>query len=153
MARWRFLFPHLLNVTVHTAIRLLVLLKLFFDGCDFRISRLLIVLVTSRARSNWDVGRQSAQRAGARNVDMAGRALHDVFAFATFMAEHHRYALRLELRYERSGGLVTTGTVVASWLLILPMAVETRVMRVGRSLEELVLLCRSVRLWCELRDD
>lgn len=138
MTRWGFLLPDILDVAIYAAIGLLVMLKLFFDGRDLRISRLLIVLVTSSARSDRDVGRQSTQSACARNVDMAGRALHNVFAFATFMTEHLGRAFRCEHRHERSGRLVATGAVVAGRLLTLPMTVEAGVMSVRDGLEKSV---------------
>lgn len=75
-------------VTIGAAVGLLKLHELFFDSRNFRIGRLLVVLMTSSARSDRNVGSQSTQRPGPRNIDVAGRAFHHVFTFAAFVTEH-----------------------------------------------------------------
>ena len=147
MTRGRLLLPNIRGVTIGAVARLLKVLKLFFDSYDLRVSCLLVVLVTATARGDWNIGSQSTQRAGAGNVDMTGRALHDVFTFAALMTEHFRNAFRRHHCHEAGGGFVTTAAVVAGGLLTFPVAVEARIMTERHRLEKLVRLCRGVRLW------
>ena|SRR5438128_1770150 len=55
MTRWRFLFADIRRVAIGATATLLPLLKLFFDCRDPGISRLFIVLVTSRADRNRNI--------------------------------------------------------------------------------------------------
>ncbi len=85
---WRGLFlPHIWRMTVGTLARLLVLGELFFNGYGFWIRRLFVVLVTARAGGDWHIRRQSAQGRGTRDIDVTGRAFHDVLALAAFVRE------------------------------------------------------------------
>src|ERR1700694_449644 len=156
MTRGRFLLPHILNMAIGAAIRLLVLLKLFFDRRDFWIGRLLVVLMTSDARGDWNIRSKTAQRASPRNVDVTGRAFHHMLALAAFVTEHCRNTFGCCLCHEGCGGFVTTGAVVTGRLLIFPMTVEARVMTMRHCLKKLVRqhrLGRCFGLWREWRDD
>ena len=152
MGWWGGLLSHVRSMAIGAAAGLLQLREFFLDSSYLRISRFLAVLVTSSARGDWDVGRESTQSACARNLDMAGRALHYVFAFATFMAEHRRLTCRQIDPNEPSRSLVATGAVVAGWLLTLPMSVETRVVSVRHGFEKSVRLCGTIGRRCERRD-
>lgn len=87
-SRWP-LRSHIRGVTIGTIAGLLKLLELFLDRHDFRIGRLLVVLVTGNAGSDRYIRSQSPQTAGASNVDVAGSAFHSMFTLAAFMTEHH----------------------------------------------------------------
>ena len=117
---------------------LLVLLKLFFNRRNLRISNFLVVLMTSRARRDRNVWGQAAQRACASNVDVAGCAFHRVPALATFMSEPGRNASGPGRRRERDGRLMTTGTVVARRFQILPVTIEAGIVRPRHCLESSV---------------
>ena len=88
MTRRRLLLPHVRRMTIRAATSLLKLLELFFDSHDLRIGRLLVVLVTSNARGDGDIGSQTPQSARPRDVDVTGRALQNMFALAAVMTEH-----------------------------------------------------------------
>ena len=135
MTRRRFFLAHIRSVAIRTTTRLLKLLELFFDRRDFLIGRLFVVLVTSNTRSDRNIRSQTAQSAGASNVDVAGRAFHDVLAFAALVTEPRGLTRRQPHCHERSGRLMATRAVVAGWSLILPMAVEARVMTAGQGFE------------------
>ena len=152
VARRRLLLPDIRGVTIGAAARFLKVGKLFFDSYDLRVSCFLVVLVTASARGDWNIGSQSTQRAGAGNVDMTGRALHDVFTFAAFVTEHRRLAYRQIDRHERSGRLMATDAVVSGRFLIFPMAVEARVVTVRHRLEKPIHLRRRPWRGRELRD-
>ena len=122
-------------MAISAALRLFKLCQFFFNRNDLRISRLLVVLVTGNACGDWNIGSQSAQSAGASNVDMAGRAFHDVLTFAALVTEPRVLTRRQPHCHERSGRLMATRAVVAGWFLILPMAVEARVMTAGQGFE------------------
>ena len=93
MTRRRLFLPDIWRMTIRALAGLLVLHELFFDRHSLRIGDLLVVLMTARARRDGHVRRQSAQRRGARNVDVAGRAFHDVFALAAFVSELGRSSI------------------------------------------------------------
>src|SRR5229473_7238602 len=153
MTRGRFLLPHILNVAIGAVRGLLVLFKLFFDRRDFWICRLLVVLMTSDARGDWNIGSKTAQRASARNVDVTGCAFHHMLALAAFVTEHCGNTFGRYLCHEGCGGFVTTAAVVAGGLLIFPMTVEARVMTMRHCLKKLVRLCPCFDLWREWGDD
>ena len=135
MTRWRFLLSHVRCMAIHASAGFLVLLKLFFDRRNLRISNFLVVLMTSRARRNRHIWRQAAQRRRPRDVDVATRAFHHVPALAAFVAEFDRNALGPIRRHECFRRFVTSGTVAARRFQILPMTVETRIVRARRCLE------------------
>ena len=87
MAGRRSPFPDIRGVTVRTFTGPLVLRELFFDRDRFRVRRLLVVFVASRARGYGYVGSQPAQRRRARNVDVTGRAFHHVLTLTAFVTE------------------------------------------------------------------
>lgn len=86
--RW-LLRSHIRGVAIGAIACLLKLLELFLDGRDFRVGRLLVVLVTGDAGSDRHIRSQSPQAACAGDVDMTGSAFHNVFTLAAFMTEHH----------------------------------------------------------------
>ena len=88
MTGWRLLLADIRRVAIGAVRGLLVLLKLFFDRRDFWIGRLLVVLMTSDARGDWNIWSKTAQRASPRNVDVTGRAFHHMLALAAFVTEH-----------------------------------------------------------------
>ena len=135
MTRRRLFLAHIRSVAIRTTTRLLKLLELFFDRRDFLIGRLFVVLVTSNTRSDRNIRSQTAQSAGASNVDVAGRAFHDMLPFAALVTEPRGLTRRQPQCHERSGRLMATRAVVAGWSLILPMAVEARVMTAGQGFE------------------
>ena len=135
MTRRRLFLSHVRCVAVDASAGLLVLLKLFFNRRNLRISNFLVVLMTSRARRDRNVRGQVAQGARARNVDVAGGAFHHVPALAAFMSEFGRNAFGPDRRHERDGRLVTAGTVVARRFQILPVTVEAGIVRARHGLE------------------
>ena len=135
MTRRRFLLAYIRRVAISTFTRLLVLLKLFFNRRNLRISNFLVVLMTSGACGDRNIGQQAAQRARASNVYVASRAFHHVAALTAFMSELERNAFGPDCRHERDPRFVTSGTVIARRLQILPMTVETGVVRVRRCLK------------------
>lgn len=135
MTQWRVLFADLRGVAISACICLLALLKLFFNRRNLRIGRLLVVLVTGRTDGNRNIGRQSSQAARSCNIDVAGRALHHMFALAALVTELDGDSFWQIVGCEGSRRLVTSGAVVARRLLILPMTVKTRVMRIWSRLE------------------
>ena len=150
------LLAHILRVAIRAVRGLLVLLKLFFDRRDFWIGRLLVVLMTSDARGDWNIKSKTAQRASPRYVDMTGRAFHHMLALAAFVTEHCGNTFRRYLCNEGCGGFVTTGALVAGGLLIFPMTTEARIMAMRHCLEKLIRLHRLGRhagLRQEWRDD
>jgi len=80
-------------MTIRTVARLLELCQLVLNRNNLGIGRLFVVFVARRADRNRHVGRQSPQRACARDIDVARRAFHDVLALAAFMAELRRLPL------------------------------------------------------------
>ena len=96
MTRRRLFLAHFFNVAIGAIACLLKLRQLSFDRYSGLIRGLLAVAMTRCAGVYWHVGRQSAQRAGARNVDVASRAFQDVLAFAAFMRELCRDAFHRE---------------------------------------------------------
>src|ERR1041385_2009691 len=94
MTRRRLFLPDIWRMTIRALAGLLVLHELFFDRHSLRIRDLLVVLMTARARRDGHVRRQSAQRRGARNVDVAGRAFQDVRTLAALVRVLGRDALR-----------------------------------------------------------
>ena len=135
MTRRRLLPADIGGVAIHAVGRLLKLRQLFFNRSDFRVSGSLVVLVTSSADRNRHIRSKTAQRAGSRDVDVTGRALHDVLALAAFVREHCRLSRRPIDTDKRSGRFVATSTVIASRLEIFPVTVEARVMAVRHRLE------------------
>lgn len=117
--------------------RLPKLLQLSFDSHGFWVSRAFAVAMACRAGIYRDVGRQAAQRAGARDVDVASRAFQDVFAFAAFVRELCRDAFRREGCNKRLRRFVTSGAVRADRFLRFPMAFETSVVRARHRLERM----------------
>src|SRR5688572_21080778 len=94
MAWRRLLLTDILSVAIGAIARLLKLLQFSFDSHGFWISRALAVAMARRASVDGDVGRQAAQSACARYVDVASRAFQDVLAFAAFVRELCRNAFR-----------------------------------------------------------
>lgn len=135
MIRGRLLFSHVRCVAIEAGAGLLVLLKLFFNRRNLRISNFLVVLVTSRARRDRNVRGQAAQGARACNVDVAGCTFHHVAALAAFMSKPCRNAFGPGRRHERSRRLVTSGTVVARRFQILPVTIEAGIVRARHCLE------------------
>ena len=88
MTRRRLFLPHVRRVAIRTTACLLKLLELFLDRDEFWVGRFFVVLVTSCAGGDRNIRRQSAQSAGASNVDVAGRAFHHVLASAALVTEH-----------------------------------------------------------------
>ena len=92
-----------------------------------------ILVVTFGARRDWNVGFQTPQRRGFRDVDMARRTLRDVLFPTAFVNELRRDPLRRISYDERCFcELVATVTVRGHRLLRLPMTVETRCV-IGRN--------------------
>ena len=87
MTRRRFFLTYFFNVAIRTIGRLLKLLQLSFDGYGFWISRALAFTMARRAGVDRHIGRQAAQRAGARDIDVASRTFQNVLAFAAFVRE------------------------------------------------------------------
>ena len=87
MARWWLLAANIRRVTVSALTALLVLLELFLDRDYLRVRDLLVVTVASHAGGHRHVWRQSSERRSPRDIDMAGRALQSMFAFAAGMVE------------------------------------------------------------------
>jgi len=87
MTRGRFLFSDLRRVAIRATAALLSLLKLFFYRRDPGIGRLFVVLVTSCADRNWNIGSETAQRACPGDIDVTGRALHYMLALAALVTE------------------------------------------------------------------
>ena len=87
MARRRLLLADILSVAIGAISRLLKLLQLSFDRHGFWISRALAVAMACGAGIYRHVGRQAAQRACARDVDVASRAFIDVRPLAAFVRE------------------------------------------------------------------
>ena len=83
----RFLLSHVRCVAIRASTGFLVLLKLFFNRRNLRISNFLVVLMTSCARRDRHVRGQAAECARASNVDVAGSAFQHVPALAAFMTE------------------------------------------------------------------
>ncbi len=131
----RLLLSYVRSMAIGATACLLILLKLFLDSYDLRIRRLLVVFVTSSAGRNRHVRRQSSYRAGARDVDVASRALQHVFALAAFVTELCRESFARINRCECGGRLVATGAVIIRGFLILPMTIEAGIVSVWRCLE------------------
>lgn len=129
MARRRLLLTDILSVAIGAIARLLKLLQFSFDSHGFWISRAFAVAMACRAGIYRHVGRQAAQRIGARDVDVASRAFQDVFAFAAFVRELCRDAFRREGCNKRLRRFMTAGAIRADRLLRFPMAFETSVVR------------------------
>ena len=134
MTRRRLFLPNIRGMTIGAVARLLELPKLVFNRNDLRVRGLLAVLVAGRARRYRNVGCQSAQRACPGDVDVTGGALLNVIFFSTFVTEHRGFAWRQIDANESSGRFVTTATVVAGRLQILPVAIEAGVVRMRHGL-------------------
>ncbi len=145
MARRRLLLTDILSVAIGAIARLLKLLQLSFDSHGFWISRAFAVAMACRAGIYRHVGRQTAQRACARDVDVASRAFQDVLAFAAFVRELCRDAFHREGCNKRLRRFMTAGAIGADWLLRFPMAFETRVVRARHRLERMKR--RWIRNW------
>src|SRR6266576_704735 len=91
--------------------------------------------MTSDARGDWHIRSQTQQRAGPRDVDMTGSTFHHMLAFAAFMTEHCRNTFWRRLCDEGYGEFVTTIAIIAGGFLILPVAIEARVVTVRHRLE------------------
>ena len=137
MTRRRLLLTDIFSVAIGAIARLLKLLQFSFDSHGFWISRALAVAVACRAGIYRYVGRQAAQRACARDVDVASRAFQDVLAFAAFMRELCRDTFHRERRNKRLRRFVTAGAIRADWLLRFPMTFETSVVRARHTLERI----------------
>jgi len=137
VARRRLLLTDILSVTIGAIARLLKLLQFSFDSNGFGVSSALAVAMACRARIDRHVRRQAAQRACARNVDVASRAFQDVFAFAAFVRELCRDAFYRKGCHKRLGRFVAPGAVRADRFLRFPMAFETRVVRPRHRLERM----------------
>lgn len=135
MARRRLLLSHVRCVAIDAGARLLVLLKLFFNRRNLRISNFLVVLMTSRTSRDRNIRGQAAQCARASDVDVAGGAFHQVPALAAFMSEPGRNAFGPDRRHERDRRLVTAGTVVTRRSQTLPMTIEAGIVRARHGLE------------------
>ena len=72
-------------MTISADTRLLVLLEFLFNRHNLWIGSLFVVFMACRACCDRNVGRKSTHRAGPRNVDVAGRALHYVLTFSTLV--------------------------------------------------------------------
>ena len=137
MTRRRLLLPNFGSVTVSALTSFLVFRKFVFDRHGLWISDFLTVLVAVRAGGDWYVGRQSAQGARARNVDMARCAFIYVCALAAFMRELRRDPLWSQRRDERRRSFVAAATVIAGRLQILPMTLKARIVAVRHRLERI----------------
>src|SRR5882724_778204 len=135
MTRRRLLLSHVRCMAIKASAGSLVLLKLFFNRRNLRISNFLVVLMTSCARRDGNVRGQAAQCARASNVDMAGCAFHHVPALAAFMGELDRNSFGPGRRHERDGWLVTSRTVVARRFQILPVTIEAGIVCLRHGLE------------------
>ncbi len=89
MTSRRLLLSYIRRMAIRAIVRLLKLIELFLDGRDFGIGRFLVVLVARNTSSDRNIRSQTPQRAGARYVDVTGRAFHDVLALAALVTEHH----------------------------------------------------------------
>lgn len=143
MARRRLLLADVFSVAIGAIPRLLKLLQLSFDRHGFWISRALAVAMARRTGVYGDVGRQAAQRACARDVDVASRAFEDVLAFASFVRELCGDAFRAIGCDKRRGRFMTAGAIRAHGRLRFPMTFETRVVRARHRLER--MKCRWIR--------
>lgn len=135
MTRRRLLLANIRRVAIRAAARLLELRQFVFDRSDLRVRSLLVVLVAGRARSYRNVGRQPAERARPGDVDVTGRALLHMIVFATFVTERRGRSFRRIDRGETGDRLMATAAVVTRRLLILPVTVETGVMRMRHGFE------------------
>ena len=135
MAHRRLLGADLGCVAIRAAISLLKLRQFLFNRNDFRIGRLLVVLMTSSARSDGNIGSQPPERAHARNIDMTGRAFHHMLALAAFVTEFRGLTHRQTEGHEQSGRPMAAGAVIADGFLIFPMAVEARVVTLRHGFE------------------
>ena len=107
----------------------LELVKLHFDRHHLGIGRFLAVPVARSTGGNRNVGSKSAQSARPGNIDVAGGALHHMFAFAAFMAEFSGLARRPVQRDKRSRRLVASVTVIVNRLLTFPVTIEAGIVR------------------------
>jgi len=135
MTRRRLLLANVWRVTVSALAGFLILYKFVFDRHGLWISDFLAVLVAVRAGGNWYVGRQSAQRTRARNVDVARCAFIYVCALAALVRELCRDALRSQHSDERRRCFVAAATVITGRLQIFPMTIKACIVIVRRRLE------------------
>jgi hypothetical protein len=132
-------------VAITAITTLLELLKFSFDRYGFWISSFLAIAMTTGASIYGNVGRQAAQGAGARDVDMAGGAFHHVFAFAAFMRKFQGDSFRRVYCQERRCRFVTTGAIVRGRFFVFPVTGKAGVMRVRPGFERSIRGRKSVR--------
>ncbi len=135
MTRRRLLLANFGSVTVGALAGFLVLCKFVFDRHGLWISDFLAVFVAVRAGGDWYVGRQSAQSAGARNVDVARCAFIYVCALAALMRELCRDTFWSQYCDERRRRLVAAAAVFAGRFQILPMTVKACIVTMRHRLE------------------
>lgn len=151
MTRRRLSLAHFFDVAIRAIARLLKLLQLSFDRHGFWISRALTLTMARRASVDRHIGRQAAQRRGARDVDVASRTFQDVFAFPAFMRELCGDAFYREGCDERLRGFMTADAICADRLLRFPMTFETGVVRPRHRLER--MKHRRIRIGWNQRHD
>ena len=151
MARRRLLLADIFAVTIGAISCLLELRQLSFNSYGVFISRLFAVAMAGRAGIYRHVGRQAAQRACARDVDVASRAFIYVRTLATFVRELCRKSFHREGCNRRLRGFVTSGAVRADRLLRFPMTCETRIVRPRHRLERMKR--RRIRIRWNQRHD
>jgi hypothetical protein len=128
MTRRRLFLSHIRCVAIGALACFFELIEFGFDRYRFWISRLLTVAMTRRTRIYRHIRGQATRRAGARDVDVTGRAFGDVLTFAAFVSKLRGNALSAEFGDERCRWFMTTRAVVCRRLLIFPMTVEARIM-------------------------
>ena len=122
-------------MTIGASAGRLVLLEFLFDGCHLWIRGFLTVFVAGGANRYRNIRSQTAQRAGARDIDVAGCAFQHMLAFAALMTELCRNALRPVCGRESSRQFVTSDAIVTRRLLALPVTSEASVVSGGLSFE------------------
>lgn len=137
MARRWLLLTDILSVAIGAIARFLKLLQFSFDSHGFWISCELAIAMTRRAGVDWHIGRQTAQRAGARDVDVASRAFQDVLALAAFVRELCRDPFRRTGSDKCFRRFVTTRAIRAQRLLRFPVTFETSVVCTRHRLERM----------------
>ena len=111
MTRRRLFLSHIRRVTISALAGFLELFEFSFDRDCFRISGLLTFAMTRRTCVDRHVGCQATRGARAGNVDVTGRALGDMLAFAAFMSELCGNTLPPKLGDEGCCWFVTTYAV------------------------------------------
>ena len=128
MTRWWLFLSHIRRMAVSAVSSLLELLELCFDRHGLWVSGPFAVAMTTCTSINRNIGSQSAECAGARDVDVASGTFHHVLALTSLVREFDRNTFRRGHRNERRGGRVTAGAIIGRRFLSFPMTRKTGVM-------------------------